>query len=54
MKLEPEDKEVLLSFLTLLFSTWAPLPNKVSCCVSMSVSSDNSFLRVRQESTLEP
>ena len=32
----------------------APLPNKVSCFVCMCVSSDNSFLSVRQKPTLEP
>ena len=34
--------------LTLLLATWVPLPNKVSCFVNMCVSSDNSFLSVRQ------
>ena len=32
----------------------APLPNKVSCFVSMCVSSDNSFLSVRQEPSFGP
>ena len=32
-----------------MFSTQASLPNRVSCCVSPCVSSDNSFLSIRQE-----
>ena len=32
MKLEPRGKEVLLSSLTLLFSTWVPLPNSLLLC----------------------
>ena len=31
-----------------------PLPNKVFCCVYTCVSSDNSFLSVRQKPTLRP
>ena len=46
---EPRGRAVLLGSLTLLLSTRAPLPNKVSCFVSTCVSSDNSFLSVRQE-----
>ena len=39
---------------TLLLSARAPLPKNVSCFVSTRVSSDNSFLSVRQEPTLGP
>ena len=45
-------RAVLLGSLTLLLSTRAPLPNKASCFVSPCVSSDSSFLSVRQEPTL--
>ena len=45
---------VLLGFLTLLPSTWVPFPNKISCFVSTCVSSDNSFLSVRQEPSFRP
>ena len=38
----------------LLLSARVPLPNKVSCFVSMCVSWDNSFLSVRQEPTFKP
>ena len=41
-------------FPTLLLSTRAPLPNKTSCFVSTCVSSDNSFLSVKQEPSFEP
>ena len=51
---EPRGRAVLLVSLTLLLSAQAPFPNKVSCFVSMCVSSDNSFPRVRQEPTLRP
>ena len=51
---EPHGRAVLLGSLTLLLFSWAPLPNKVSCFVSTCVSSDNSFLNVRQEPTLRP
>ena len=44
----------VLGSLTLLLSTWVPFPNKVSCFVSTCVSSDNSFLSVRQEPSFEP
>ena len=40
--------------LTLTLSSWAPLPNEVSCFVSMCVSQDNSFPSVRQEPILRP
>ena len=40
---------VLLGSLTLLLSAQVPFPNKISCFVSTCVSSDNSFLSVRQE-----
>ena len=49
---EPHGRTVLLGSPIPLLSTWAPLPNKVSCFVSMCVSSDNSFPNVRQEPTL--
>ena len=49
---EPCGRAVLLGSLTLLISTQAPLPNKVSCFFSTCVSSDDSFLRVRQEPSL--
>ena len=49
---EPRGRAVLLGPLTLLPSTRAPLPNKVSCFVSTCVSSDDSFLSVRQEPAL--
>ena len=48
---EPCGRAVLLGSLTLLLSTWVPLPNKVSCFVSTCVSSDNLLLSVRQEPT---
>ena len=47
-------RAVLLGSLTLLLSTWAPLPNEISRFVSMCVSLDNSFLSVRQEPILRP
>ena len=40
----PHGRAVLLGSLTLLLSTQAPFPNKISCFVSRYVSSDNSFL----------
>ena len=49
---KPCGKATLLGFLILQLSAQVPLPNKVSCFVSMCVSSDNSFLSVRQEPTL--
>ena len=49
---EPCGPAVLLGSLTLLLSARAPLPNKVSCFASTCVSSDNSFLSVRQEPAL--
>ena len=45
---------VLLGSLTMLLSTWVPLPNEVSCFVNTCVSLDNSFLSVRQESGFGP
>ena len=42
------------AFLTLLLSTRVPFPNKISCFVSTCVSSDNSFLSVRQEPSFGP
>ena len=48
------NKAVLLVSLILLLSTWVPLPNKASCFVSTCVSLDNSFLSLRQETTLGP
>ena len=52
--LEPRGRAVLLGSLTPLLSAWALLPNKVSCFVSSCVSSEISFLSVRQEPTLGP
>ena len=46
------DRAVLLGSLTLLLSSWAPLPNKVSHFVSTCISSGNPS--VRQELTLGP
>ena len=43
-----------LGSLTLLLSTRASLPNKVSCFVIMWISLNNSFPSVRQEPTLGP
>ena len=40
--------------LTLLLSTQVSFPNKISCFVRTCVSSDNSFLSVRQEPSLGP
>ena len=51
---KPRGRAVLLGSLTLLSFTYVPLSNKVSCFVSMCVSSDNLFPRVRQEPTLRP
>ena len=38
----------------LLLSAWAALPSKISCFVNTCVSSDDSFLSVRQEPTFRP
>ena len=51
---DPCGRAVLLGSLPLLLSAWVPLPDKVTCFVSTRVSSDNSFLSVRQEPTLGP
>ena len=51
---KPSGRTVLLGSPALLFSAQVPLPDKVSCFVSMCVSSDNLFPRVRQEPTLRP
>ena len=51
---KPGGGAVLLGSLTLLLSSRAPLPIKVSCAVSMCVSSDNSLPSVRQEPTVGP
>ena len=51
---EPCGRAILLGSLTLLPSARAPLPNEASSSVSMCVSSDNSFLRVRQQPSLGP
>ena len=51
---EPRGRAVLLGFLTLLPSTRVPFPNRISCFVSTYVSSDNSFLSVRQEPSFGP
>ena len=47
-------RAVLLGSLTLLLSTRVPFPNKISCFVNICVSSDNSFLSVRQEPSFRP
>ena len=44
----------VLGSLTLLLSTRVPFPNKISCFVSTCVSSNNSFLSVRQELSFGP
>ena len=49
---KPCDRAVLLGPLTLLLSARAPFPNKSTRFVSICVSSDNSFLSVRQEPSL--
>ena len=49
-----QGRAVLLGPLTLLLSTRAPFPNKISCSVSTCVSSDNSFLSVRREPGFRP
>ena len=51
---EPHGRAVLLGSLTLLLSTRAPFPNKLSCFVSTCVSSDNSFPSFRQDSSFGP
>ena len=51
---EPCGRAALLGFLTLLLSTQMTIPNKISCFVSTCVSSDNSFLSVRQEPSFGP
>ena len=51
---KPLGRAILLGSLTLLFSAWAPLPNKVSCFVSTCVPSDYLFLSVRQEPPFGP
>ena len=51
---EPRGRAVLLGSLILLLSIQVPFPNKISCFVSRCVSSDNSFLSVRQEPSLGP
>lgn len=50
----PKAVQSILASLTLLFSARAPLPDQVSCFVSRSVSSDNSFPSVTQEPTFGP
>ena len=47
-------RAVLLGFPYLLLSAWTPFPSKVSCFVSLCVSSDNSFPSVRQEPRFGP
>ena len=49
---KPCGRAALLGSLNLLLCTWAPLPNKVFCFISKCVSSKNSFLSVRKESSL--
>ena len=51
---KPCDRAVLLGSLTLLLSARVPFPNKISCFFSICVSSDNSFLCVRQEPSVGP
>ena len=48
---KPPDGAASLGSLTPLLSAQAALPNKASCFVSMCVSSDSSFLSVRQAPT---
>ena len=54
IKPEPHGRAVLLGSLTLLLSTRVPFPKKISCFVGTCVSSDNSFLSVRQEPSFGP
>ena len=42
-----QSRAVLLGSLTLLLSTWAPFPNKISCFFSACVSLDNTFTSAR-------
>ena len=49
---KPHSRDVLLGSLTLLFSAQVPIPNKISCFVSICTSLDNPFPSVRQEPTL--
>ena len=51
---KPRGRAVLPGPLTLPFSTQEALRNKVSCFVSVYVSSDNSFLNVTQEPPFGP
>ena len=51
---EPHGRAVLLGSLTLLLSTRVPFPKKISYFVSTCVSSDGSFLSVRQEPSFGP
>ena len=51
---EPRGRAVLLGSLTLLLFAQVPLPNKISCVASTCVSSENSFLSVRQKPTFRP
>ena len=51
---ESHGRAVLLGSLTFLLSTRVPFPKKISCFPSTCVSSDNSFLNVRQEPTFGP
>ena len=54
IKPKPQGRAVLPGSLTLLLSTWALPPNKISCFVSTCVSSDNLFVSDRQEATFGP
>ena len=47
-------EQFALGSLTLLLSAWALFPNTISCFDSSCVSSDNSFLSVRQEPSFGP
>ena len=51
---KPRGRAILLGPFVCCFPPRRPLPNEVSCFVSPCVSSDNSFLNVRQEPTLGP
>ena len=51
---KPRSISVVLDFLAFLLSPRAPLPNKMSCFVSLCVFSSNSFLNVRQSPLSSP
>ena len=51
---QPRSRAALLGSLTLLLSTRVPFANKISCFVSICVSSDNSFPSVGQKPSFGP